>query len=115
MPGVETLAIATPDDLPAARAMLDRHNVAASEPAPSWRIAVAPVAGTFRRTPAEPGSTLAPGAALGVVVSNRAESSVEAAHGGVLVEWLADDGDPVSPGQPIARLHPLGADVTVNA
>ena len=110
MPGVETLAITSPDDLPTARAMLDRHAVATSEPAPSWRVAVAPVAGTFRPTEAEPGTTIAPGAPLGVVVSNRSESAVEAAHGGVLVEWLACDGDPVSPGQAIARLHPLDAD-----
>ena len=109
MPGVETLAITTPDDLASARAMLDRHAVATSEPAPSWRVAVAPVAGTFRRTETEPGTTLAPGAPLGVVVSNRSESSVEAVHGGVLVEWLAYDGDPVSPGQALARLHPVSA------
>jgi [acyl-carrier-protein] S-malonyltransferase len=31
---------------------------------------------------------------------------VAAVHGGVLVEWLAEDGDPVTPGQPIALLHP---------
>jgi [acyl-carrier-protein] S-malonyltransferase len=111
LPGVETLAMANPDDLPAARAMLDRHAVATSEPAPSWRLAVAPVAGTFRRTPAEPGTALAPGAQLGVVVSNRSESPVDAVHGGVLVEWLVYDGDPVSPGQALARLHPVGEDV----
>jgi [acyl-carrier-protein] S-malonyltransferase len=110
LPGVETLAITTPDDLPAARAMLDRHAVTTSEPAPSWRVAVAPVAGTFRRTAAEPGTTLAPGAPLGVVVSHRSESAVEAVHGGVLIEWLAYDGDPVSPGQALARLHPTTAD-----
>jgi len=113
MPGVETLAITTPDDLATARAMLDRHAVATSEPAPSWRVAVAPVAGTFRRTDAEPGTTLAAGAPLGTVVSNRSEAAVEAAHGGVLVEWLVHDGDPVSPGQAIARLHPLGADAAL--
>ena len=115
MPAVETLAITTPDDLPAARAMLDRHAVATSEPVPSWRVAVAPVAGTFRRTDTEPGTTLAPGAPLGVVVSNRSESPVEATHGGVLVEWLAHDGDPVSPGQAIARLHPVDAEAAVYA
>lgn len=114
MPGVETLAITTPDDLATARGMLDRHAVATSEPAPSWRVAVAPVAGIFRRTDTEPGTTLAPGAPLGVVVSNRSESSVQAAHGGVLVEWLVYDGDPVSPGQALARLHPLGADAPLH-
>jgi [acyl-carrier-protein] S-malonyltransferase len=110
LPGVETLAITSPDDLPAARGMLDRHTVVTSEPAPPWRVAVAPVAGTFRPSATEPGATLAPGAALGVVVSHRNESSIEAAHGGVLVEWLVHDGDPVSPGQAVARLHPVSED-----
>jgi len=109
LPGVETLAITTPDDLTTARAMLDRHAVATSEPTPPWRVAIAPVAGTFRRTETAPGTTLAPGAPLGVVVSNRSESSVAAVHGGVLVEWLAYDGDPVAPGQALARLHPVTA------
>jgi [acyl-carrier-protein] S-malonyltransferase len=26
-----------------------------------------------------------------------------------VVEWLVEDGDPVSPGQPLVRLHPQGA------
>ena len=26
----------------------------------------------------------------------------------MLIEFMVEDGDPVSPGQPIARLHPLG-------
>jgi len=106
MPGVETLAIKSPDDLDAARTLLARHNHVASEPAPSWRIAVAPVAGTFRPRDVTPGTEMAPGAVVGTVVSNRDEAEVAAAHGGVLVEWLALDGDPVSPGQPVARLHP---------
>ena len=27
-------------------------------------------------------------------------------HGGTVVEWLVEDGDPVCPGQPLVRLHP---------
>lgn len=107
MPGVETLAIKSPDDLGAARALLQRHNHVRSEPAPSWRIAVAPVAGTFRPQEVAPGAEFAPGGLVGTVVSNRDEAPVSAAHGGVLIEWLAHDGDPVSPGQPVARLHPM--------
>jgi [acyl-carrier-protein] S-malonyltransferase len=106
MPGVETLAIKSPDDLPAARALVAQHAVSTSEPAPSWRLAVAPVAGTFRPLDVGPGIAVAPGGTVGTVVSNRAESPVAATHGGVLVEWLAHDGDPVSPGQPVALLHP---------
>ena len=107
MPGVETLAIKSPDDLDAARTLLQRHNHVRSEPAPSWRIAVAPIAGTFRPHEVTPGSEVAPGALVGTVVSNRDEAPIAAAHGGVLIEWLAHDGDPVSPGQPVARLHPV--------
>jgi len=107
MPGVETLAVKSPDDLDAARALLQRHNHVHSEPAPSWRIAVAPISGTFRPREVTPGTEVAPGDLVGTVVSNRDEAPVAAAHGGVLVEWLAHDGDPVSPGQPLARLHPV--------
>jgi [acyl-carrier-protein] S-malonyltransferase len=107
MPGVETLAIKSPDDLEAARVLLQRHNHRPTEPAPSWRIAVAPIAGTFRPHEVTPGTEMAPGALVGTVVSSRDESRVTAAQGGVLIEWLAHDGDPVSPGQPLARLHPV--------
>ena len=107
MPGVETLAIKSPDDLDTARALLQRHNHVRSEPAPSWRITVAPIAGTFRPVEVTPGTEVAPGALVGTVVSSRDEAPVAAAHGGVLIEWLAHDGDPVSPGQPLARLHPV--------
>jgi len=107
LPGVETLALKAPADLDAARTLLQRHNHVHTEPAPSWRIAVAPVAGTFRSREADPGTEFAPGDAVGTVVSNRDEATVTATHGGVLVEWLAHDGDPVSPGQPLARLHPV--------
>jgi [acyl-carrier-protein] S-malonyltransferase len=106
MPGVETLAIKTPDDLPAARALLQRHVTTTSEAGPSWRIAVAPVGGTFRAGSVEPGAAVAVGGAVGIIESRRDVITVSAAHGGVLVEWLAHDGDPVSPGQPVALLHP---------
>ena len=106
MPGVETLAIKSPDDLPVARALIERHAEITTDIGPSWRLAVAPVAGTFRPKTVDLGASVAPGTAVGIVVSQSRESSVEAVHGGVLVEWLAEDGDPVTPGQPIALLHP---------
>ncbi|CAB4848055.1 unannotated protein [freshwater metagenome] len=46
------------------------------------------------------------GAPIGSVVNLRDEQPVLAPHGGTIVEWLVEDGDPVSPGQPIIRLHP---------
>jgi [acyl-carrier-protein] S-malonyltransferase len=106
LPDVETLAVKSPDDLAAARELVERHREASADSAPSWRLAVAPVRGTFHALAVDPGTTVAEGAALGTVESNRSQSSVAAAHGGVLVEWLAHDGDPVTPGQPIALLHP---------
>jgi [acyl-carrier-protein] S-malonyltransferase len=106
LPGIETLAVKSPDDLPAARALLQRHVSTTSEAGPAWRLAVAPVAGTFRAAGVEPGSPVAAGASVGTVESRRDVATVSAACGGVLVEWLAHDGDPVSPGQPLALLHP---------
>jgi [acyl-carrier-protein] S-malonyltransferase len=106
MPGVETFAVKTPDDLPAARALLASRSGAAPEAAPSFRLVVAPHAGTFRATEIDltEGAELAPGASLGSVRSARAEHPVAAPLGGVLVEWLAADGDPVATGQPLVRL-----------
>ena len=52
---------------------------------------------------------LEPGAALGDVASLRDRTEVRAPHGGQVVEWLVEDGDLVSPGQPLVRLHPVGA------
>jgi [acyl-carrier-protein] S-malonyltransferase len=36
---------------------------------------------------------------------------VEAPHGGHIVEWLAENGDPVNPGQPLLRLHPISREM----
>ena len=106
MPGVETLAIKSPDDIAAARALIEQHVEATDDATPAWRLAVAPVAGTFRPSRVDVGSSVEPGGDVGIVVSQARESRVAAVHGGVLVEWLAEDGDPVSPGQPIALFHP---------
>jgi [acyl-carrier-protein] S-malonyltransferase len=107
LPDVDTLAVKTPADLDAARALIDKHaHLATPEEAPSWRIVVAPVGGTFRAAGVPLGSTLPAGAPVGAVVSRREDQPVTASHGGTVVEWLVEDGDPVSPGQPLLRLHP---------
>ena len=109
LPGVETVALKTPDDLDAARGLLVAHQLS-HEPAPSWRVVVAPSAGTFTASVAE-GSTVGAGGEIGTLTARGDKSeSITAAHAGVLVEWLLVDGDPVTPGQPLARLHPVGAD-----
>jgi len=110
LPGVETVALKAPEDLVAARSLISTHPApSVTEHAPSWRLVIAPIGGTFRREPVEPGDRLATGAALGSVGNNRGNSSVAASHGGTLIEWLAEEGDPVTAGQPLARLHPEAA------
>ena len=111
LPGVETVALKTPDDLEAARDLVARHGSAAPQDgSPTWRMLVAPAKGTIRRVDLPEGTVLEPGTAVGTLVSLRDESPVVAPHGGTVVEWLVEDGDPVSPGQPLVRLHPEGSE-----
>jgi [acyl-carrier-protein] S-malonyltransferase len=67
---------------------------------------VAPAKGTFRVADLAVGTTLRPGVTIGTLVTLRDQQPVTAPHGGTVVEWLVEDGDPVSPGQPLIRLHP---------
>lgn len=80
------------------------------ETTPTWLMVVSPMKGTFHRSAeAAEADMLAPGATVGDVASSRDRTEVRAAHGGQVVEWLVEDGDLVSPGQPLVRLHPEGA------
>ncbi|MCX9190996.1 biotin attachment protein [Carbonactinospora thermoautotrophica] len=107
LPGVETLALKTPDDLDAARALVEKHGTPSPlDDAPSWRLVVAPFSGKFRSAGVALGTTLEPGAVVGAVVSHRDEQQITVPYGGTVIEWLVEDGDPVSPGQPLVRLHP---------
>lgn len=110
LPGVETLALKTPDDLDRARRLVEEHGEASPlENQPTWRLVVAPQAGTIRRGDAAPGTTLPTGGEVATLVTRREEHPITTRHGGTLVEWLVEDGDPVSPGQPLLRLHPEGS------
>ena len=115
LPGVETFAVKSPDDLAAARGLLASRSGAAPEASPSFRLIVAPQGGTFDAVDLTEGSLLPAGAMLGSVRSSRAEHPVTLPDGGVLVEWLASDGDPVSPGQPLVRLSPVDGPVPARA
>lgn len=117
LPGVETLALKTPDDLDAAWDLIERHapsidavSTDSLSTSPSWRLVVSPIKGIFRLAdglpPVAPGDDVPPGAAIGTVANSRDAVDITADHGGVVVEWCVEDGDPVSPGQPIVRLHP---------
>jgi [acyl-carrier-protein] S-malonyltransferase len=111
LPGVETFALKTPDQLDDARAFCAKHGEASvMDSTPTWLMVVSPTKGTFHRADeAAESDLLAPGAALGDVASSRDRTEVKAPHGGTVVEWLVEDGDLVSPGQPLVRLHPVGA------
>jgi [acyl-carrier-protein] S-malonyltransferase len=108
LPGVETFAIKSSNDLAAARQLLSSRQ-GAPEASPSFRLVIAPFGGIFDAIDLPEGEMLAAGAMLGTVRSSRAEHPVASPAGGVLVEWLAHDGDPVAPGQPLARLGSAGA------
>jgi [acyl-carrier-protein] S-malonyltransferase len=119
LPGVEVLALKTPDQLDAARDLIATHASAtagyATPPGgqpPEWRIVVSPGVGTFRSeympgaATVAVGATVPAGAVLGHVVARSGERLIAAPQAATLVEWLAEDGDPVSEGQPLVRLEP---------
>ena len=110
LPGVAQLAIKTPDDLAAARDLIAEH---LSEPeghghghTPEWRLIVAPTSGTFRAGPA--GDAAAGQQELGTVVARDGERALAAPWPAEIIEWLVEDGDPVSQGQPVVRVQPQG-------
>jgi [acyl-carrier-protein] S-malonyltransferase len=106
LPGVAQLAVKTPEQLGAARELIAEHCAAGqlAEPdglgvghLPEWRLIVAPTSGTFRS-----GGE----GALGTVVARGGERAVTAPWPAEIIEWLAEDGDPVSEGQPLVRVQP---------
>jgi [acyl-carrier-protein] S-malonyltransferase len=120
LPGVELLALKTPDQLDAARALIAAHATATngyaadSVGSPEWKIVVSPTGGTARLVADETGSGRTPAGAtmvcagdvLAHVAARGGEKPVIAPHDAVVVEWLVEDGDPVSEGQPLVRLQP---------
>jgi [acyl-carrier-protein] S-malonyltransferase len=114
LPGVQTLALKTPGDLEAARALLaSRADDQSDAHTPDWRLLVAPLAGTFRAghpsgPPAGAGAAVSSGAALGHVEIRGGRHTVSPTFGATILEWLVEDGDPVSAGQPLVRLQPEG-------
>lgn len=107
--GVETLALKTPEDLEKAQRMVQEHGSSRTASEPTWRIITAPVKGTVAVPTIEPGTDVPAGDVVARISSLRDTREVTADHAGTVVEWLVEDGDPVSPGQPILRLHPQGS------
>jgi [acyl-carrier-protein] S-malonyltransferase len=105
--GVEIVAVKTPDDLAAARALVTRTTHGGqAEHTPDWRVVVAPAGGTFHPGGLAEGTPVSAGSPLGTVRTRREDRQVSASYDGVLVEWLLQDGDLVDPGEPLARLEP---------
>jgi [acyl-carrier-protein] S-malonyltransferase len=76
---------------------------------PTWRLVIAPAKGVVSFTRSEPGASVVPGSVVAAVNTLRDTFAVTAPHGGQVIEWLVEDGDPVSPGQPLLRLHPTNS------
>ncbi len=108
--GVETFALKSPDQLDEARAFVQKHGEASPiDTTPTWRMVVSPAKGTFHVAEAiADADSLEPGAPIGEIDTLRDRTRVVSVHGGQVVEWLVEDGDIVSPGQPLLRLHPEG-------
>jgi [acyl-carrier-protein] S-malonyltransferase len=138
LPDVTVLALKGPGDLAAARELLaaaaairDNEDAAAGpgaaaradarqdthpdSHAPDWRLIVAPLAGTFRAgpldgVPAGPGAAVSIGADLGRVEMRGGNHTISPAFPATIIEWLVEDGDPVTAGQPLVRLQPEGTE-----
>lgn len=107
LPGVELLAVKTPDDLAAARTLVDsRPGHGQGEHTPDFRVVVTPAKGVFTRAEAlDEGGEVARGSRLGSIRTNRDEHVIVAPQAGVVVEWLREDGDIVAAGLPVVRLN----------
>ena len=106
LPGVELVAIKSPDDLDRARQLVaSRPQHGQGEHTPEFRVVVTPAKGVFTRAESiDEGDAVARGTRIGTVRTNRDEHPVIAAEAGVLAEWLRHDGDIVAAGLPVARL-----------
>ena len=123
LPGAALLALKSPAELDAARSLVAAHAVHTASDTPEWRLLVAPLGGTFRAEPGMIGNHAAldsegdarvarvrAGAEIGHVDARGSKHPVLAPCAGHVLEWLADDEDPVSAGQPLVRLQPKTAE-----
>ena len=114
LPGVAQLAIKTPEQLDAARGLIEEHLAAPDRHSHghlpdggwSWRPRRGrsghPRGGRRDRDRGHDRAT----ADLGTVVARGGERAVAAPWPAEIIEWLVEDGDPVSEGQPLVRIQP---------
>jgi [acyl-carrier-protein] S-malonyltransferase len=118
--GVQLVALKVPDDLGKARAVIAELSQSDTDTdsdsqAPEWRLLVAPNSGTFRADSRHPaasaaGAKVGGGGALGQVEARGGSHPVVSQFPATIIEWLVEDGDPVSAGQPLVRLEPEGSE-----
>jgi [acyl-carrier-protein] S-malonyltransferase len=116
LPELARAALKSPEDLAAARSLLAEHGTPEHHEAghiPEWRLLVAPLAGTFRAggggQDTAPGAHVGPGALLGHIEARSGQEPITPDFAAVVLEWLVEDGDPVTAGQPLVRLEPEAA------
>jgi [acyl-carrier-protein] S-malonyltransferase len=102
LPGVDVVALRSPDDVEAARALVRAQHPDGESLETDWRVVVAPARGTFHPVAH---IDLTDGGRLGVVSNRSGNVDVTTGPASTVVEWLASDGDPVNAGQPLARVH----------
>jgi [acyl-carrier-protein] S-malonyltransferase len=114
IPGIEYLAVKKPDQIDAARELIAAHlthsDASSHGHLPEWRLIVAPASGTFRSADCATDPGIAPDPAiaqLGLISARGGQRAVSAPWPAEIIEWLVEDGDPVSEGQPLVRVHPL--------
>jgi [acyl-carrier-protein] S-malonyltransferase len=109
LPGVEFVAVNTPEDLATARDVIARHgNSPTGEPHVEFTVEVAPATGLFE--PSEDlaeGDRIEAGQKIGEIQTRREPVAVLSERGGFIIEWLTHSGDPVAAGHPLVRLHPM--------
>jgi [acyl-carrier-protein] S-malonyltransferase len=118
LPGVKLIGLKDPAGLAGAQALIAEHSHAdghVDSHEPEWRLLVAPLAGVFRADRegagnTMPGATVGSGATLGQVEARGGSHPVASAFPATIIEWLVEDGDPVSAGQPLIRLQPEGSE-----
>lgn len=100
LPGVELVALRSPDDLPAAQALL--HHTGEHLPV-GWRALPSPDSGIVDPLIAA-GEQVGTGTPVAVVAGRSGASTVLAPAPGTVTEWLVTAGDPVRAGQLLAVL-----------